>query len=189
MAKQKPKNSAIVTLLFTNFFNVFGWALLTPLYALYATHLGGTPQEVTLTWSFYSLLAGILIMLLGWLEDRLPNKHYLLRAGYIVETAGLVVLYMAHDLRLLLAGLGIYAIGMGIVTPIWKLLYAKRAHKGKEATEWGIFHGVNTLLISGAAASSGVLYVICGFRGIISLMAACHGFSFLISLRVKNVAV
>lgn len=178
------KKSVVLLLLSSNFLTVFGWALLTPLYALYATKLGATPQAVTFTWSFYTLLAGILMITLGWAEDHIKHKHRLLSLGYAIQSIGVGALFFAGNLEELFIALGIYAIGTGIVMPIWKVMYAKSEHTGKEATEWGFFHGMNTLLISAAAAASGCLYVAFGFKGIIGLMVATHAAATIVSLGI-----
>lgn len=180
------KRSGIITLLSSNFLNVFGWALLTPLYALYATELGATPQEVTFVWSFYTLLAGILMIVLGWAEDRLPNKPRLLTFGYVVQAVGVGLLFAANNVMGLVIGFGVYAVGTGFVMPIWKLLYSRKEHRGREATEWGVFHGVNALLISGAAALSGLLIVAFSFKGILGLMCAMHVGAAIISFGLKD---
>jgi MFS family permease len=182
----RVKNTTAFLLLGANFLNVFGWALLTPLYALYATELGASPQSVTFTWSFYTLLAGVLMILLGWAEDRIRNKQRFLTFGYTVQSIGVIVLLLAENVQWLMVGLGIYAVGTGIIMPIWKVIFAKNERKGKEAAEWGFFHGVNTLLISAAAALSGLLYVAAGFQGILGLMAAIHILATLVSLGIKN---
>ncbi len=184
MGQSKSLKSTL--LLVSNFFNVFGWALLTPLYALYATRLGASPQAVTFLWSFYTLLAGMLMMLLGWAEDRIRNKSRLLTIGYVIQTAGVAVLFSATNVRWLVVALGMYAIGTGFVMPIWKVMYAKNGSKGKEAAGWGFFHGMNTLLISAAAALSGLLFVAAGFRGILALMVIMHGLAGGVSLAVKS---
>ncbi len=173
-------------LLLVNFLNVFGWALLTPLYALYATTLGASPQAITFSWAFYTLLAGLLTIVFGFMEDHIAKKPGLLTIGYFLQTSGLVILFFAEDVTLLMAGLGVYAIGVGIIMPIWKLLYARSEQKGKEATEWGLFHGCNTLFISAAAAISGVILTFAGFKGIIGLMIAAHFLAMLFASRLKK---
>jgi MFS family permease len=182
----RQKDSSIFFLLFSNFLNVFGWALLTPLYALYATKLGASPQEVAFTWSFYTLLAGILMIVLGWLEDHLPKKVRLLTIGYVVQTVGVGILFCAANLHWLMAGLGVYAIGTAIVMPVWKLLYARKEHRGKEATGWGIFHGLNTLLISAAAAAGGVIFTAFGFKGILGFMLVAHALATVVSIGART---
>lgn len=182
----RQKNTTVLLLLSASFLNVFGWALLTPLYALYAAQLGASPQSVTFTWSFYTLLAGLLMIVLGWAEDRIRSRRRLLTAGYAVQSLGILILVYAQNVQTLMIGLGIYAIGTGIIMPIWKVMYAKSEHKGKEAAEWGFFHGANTLLISAAAAVSGLLYVAGGFRGILWAMALIHVLATIVSFGIKN---
>lgn len=173
-------------LLVPNFLNVFGWALLTPIYALYTTQLGASVQMVTFSWGFYTLLAGTLMIVFGWLEDRSYNKPALLGIGYLIQTVGTALLFMAHDLTFLFAGLGSYAVGSGIVMPVWKVIYSKAEKKGKEATGWGIFHGMNMLLASLAATVSGALLVLDGFRAIIGLMVITHFVAAVYTLKVRN---
>lgn len=171
---KRAKGGAAVLLLSSNFLSVFGWALLTPLYALYVTQLGASPQTATFIWSFYTLLAGVLMIILGWLEDRIKGKKWVLATGYATQALGIGVLILASDITGVVVGLGVYALGTGIVMPIWKVMYAQNEHKGKEAAGWGFFHGVNTLLISAAAAVSGFLYIAYGFKGILFVMLAAH---------------
>lgn len=185
-AMSQPKNLKSSFLLISNFFNVFGWALLTPLYALYATQLGASPQAVTFIWSFYTLLAGALMMLLGWAEDRIKNRSRLLTVGYAIQTVGVGMLFLATNVRMLVIALGIYAVGTGFVMPIWKVMYAQNGPRGREATGWGFFHGMNTLLISVAAAISGFLFVAAGFKGILGLMVIMHGFAGIMSFAIKG---
>lgn len=183
---KRAKGGAAVLLLSSNFLSVFGWALLTPLYALYVTQLGASPQTATFIWSFYTLLAGVLMIILGWLEDRIKGKKWVLATGYTAQSLGIGVLVPAPDVRWLVVGLGIYALGTGIVMPIWKVMYARAERKGKEAAGWGFFHGVNTLLISAAAAASGFLYITNGFKGILCVMLVAHLLAVVSVFCIKN---
>lgn len=126
------------------------------------------------------------MIVLGWAEDRIRNRPRLLTTGYAVQSLGIFILVFARDVHSLMIGLGIYAVGTGVIMPIWKVMYAKNEHKGKEAAGWGFFHGSNTLLISAAAAVSGLLYVAGGFKGILWVMALVHVLATIVSLGIKN---
>lgn len=167
---------------------MFGWALLSPLYALYVAELGGDAQTAAWAWSFYTLLGGVLIIAFGWVEDRITQKERILCVGYILQMLGTVLLFMANDLNLMIAGYAVYAVGTGFVAPVWKQVFTRVEVRGHEATEWGIFHGGNMLLISGAAAIGGAIYGVAGFKGILALMVVAHVFSAITGLRIVRQA-
>lgn len=183
---KRKRNGRQLLLLVPNFLNVFGWALLTPIYALYATQLGASVQMVTFSWGFYTLLAGTLMIVFGWLEDHSFNKPLLLGIGYLIQTVGTGLLFLAHDLTFLFAGLGCYAVGSGIVMPVWKVIYSRSGQRGREATSWGIFHGMNMLLGSLAATISGALLVLDGFRPILGLMFGAHLVAAVVTLKARK---
>lgn len=175
-----------MALLGANFLHVFGWALLSPLYAIYVEQLGGDAQAAALAWSFYTLVGGVLVMALGWVEDRITQKEKILSIGYVLQTLGTVLLFMANDLNLMIAGYGVYAVGTGLVVPVWKQVFSRVEVRGHEATEWGIFHGGNMLLISAAAAVSSAMYGLVGFKGILGLMVFAHILSAILGLRLAH---
>lgn len=168
----------------SHFWHVFGWALLSPLYALYVTELGGDAKVAALIWSFYTLLCGVMYIALGWVEDRISQKEKILMVGYVLQTLGVGLLFMAGDLTLMIASYAVHAVGNGFVVPVWKQLFSRVEVRGREATEWGIFHGGNAILMSTAAAVSSGIFVIAGFKGILGLMVAAHIVSALIGLRL-----
>jgi MFS family permease len=174
-----------VALLGANFLSTFGWAVMTPLYALYVAHLGGDAQTAAFAWMFFNFLAGILIIVLGWVEDRLAQKALVLTLGYIMETLGVTVLFFATDMTLLLAAFGIYAVGMGLVSPLWKQIFARAEDHGKEASEWGVFQGGNMLFIALASGITGGIFLLTGFRGIILIMISAHILAVLVSFRLR----
>ena len=179
------KRQRRIALLGANYLSTFGWALMSPLYALYVAQLGGDAQTAAFAWMFFNFLAGILIIVLGWVEDRLEQKAMVLTLGYIMETLGVITLFFATDMTLLLAAFGLYAVGMGLVSPLWKQIFASAEDHGKEAAEWGIFHGGNMLLIALASGITGAIFLATGFRGIILVMIAAHVSAVLVSFRLR----
>jgi MFS family permease len=174
MTALKQKRNRRLLLLGTNFISVFGWSLMVPLYALYISSVGGDAQVAALVWSFYTLLSGVLIVALGWLQGRIKYKSKVILLGYILQAAGTVALFLANDYTMVIVGLSIYAVGSGFVMPAWKHAFATAKKGEDQAAEWGLFDGGNMLLISAAAAASSALYGLYGFRGIMGLMMASH---------------
>lgn len=175
-------------LLGANFFTVFGWALLSPLYALYVEQLGGNAQVAALSWAFYTLLGGVLVIVLGWWESRISRKELIIALGFILQTLGVGMLYMATDLNTMIAGYGVYAVGTGFVIPVWNHAFTQVEIRSKATAEWGFLNGGNMLLISAAAALSSVLYGFAGFKGILGLMLATHIIGAFLGIKLARAA-
>lgn len=174
MTAVKQKSNRRFLLLGTNFISVFGWSLMAPLYALYIASVGGDAQVAALIWAFYTLLSGVLIIGLGWLQGRFKSKSKVILLGYILQAGGTGLLFMATETGMVVAGLGIYAVGSGFVMPAWKNAFATAKKGESQGASWGLFDGGNMLLISAAAAVSSALFGIYGFKGIMGLMFASH---------------
>jgi len=171
-------------LLGVNFLSVFGWSLLSPLYAIYVTELGGNAQTASLAWAFYTLVGGVLIITLGWIENRLIQKERILAIGYLLQTLGTILLFLATNISLMIAGYAVYAVGTGFVTPVWKHVFTKVAVRSHDTSQWGIFDGGNMLLVSAAAAAGSVIYGLAGFKGILSIMVIAHIITAILGLRL-----
>lgn len=161
-------------LLGTNFISVFGWSLMMPLYAFYIGSVGGDAQAAALIWAFYTLLSGVLIIGLGWLQGRFKRKSRVILLGYVLQATGTGLLFTATNTTTVVAGLGIYAAGSGFVLPAWKNAFAIAKKGESQSASWGLFDGGNMLLISAAAAISSALYGLYGFKGIMALMFGTH---------------
>lgn len=147
---------------------------MVPLYALYISSVGGDAQVAALIWAFYTLLSGVLIIGLGWLQGRLKYKSKVILLGYVLQAAGTVALFMANGYSMVIVGLSIYAVGSGFVMPAWKHAFSSVKKGESQTAEWGLFDGGNMLLISAAAAASSALYGLYGFKGIMALMMGSH---------------
>jgi MFS family permease len=174
MKIKNPVRHRRLLLLGTNFISVFGWSLLVPLYALYISSVGGDAQAAALIWAFYTLLSGVLIIGLGWLQGRLKSKSKVILLGYVLQAAGAVTMFMATETTMVVAGLSLYSVGSGFVLPAWKHAFAQVRPGESQTAGWGLFDGGNMLLISAAAAVSSAMFGLYGFKGIMALMATTH---------------
>lgn len=176
------------TLMAASFCNVFGWALLSPLYAIYVEQLGGNPQVAALAWAFYTLLGGVLMVVLGWWESRISNKERIMVLGFVLQLAGVGLLFTASDIPTMIAGYGVYAVGTGFVVPVWNQAFTRVEIRSKATAEWGMLNGGNMLLISAAAAISSVIYGFAGFKGILGLMFVAHLMGAILGVRLARAA-
>ena len=157
-------------LLASNYINLFGFALFSPLYALFALKVGAGALQTGAAYAVYTGLAGLIIILFGKFEDRFRDKRWLVVLGYFwLSGAALLFLLVKSSLSLFVVQ-AINAIGTGILFPAWKATYARFSNRGKEASEWSLFVGGNMLCTAVAALLGGLLVKLYNFRIIFVLM-------------------
>lgn len=181
---KKYKNVSLKLLLLASYTNNLGWGIYAPLYALYVLRLGGTAFDISLLWSLYALIAGLLMIFFGRLENtKSYNPIMMLVVGYasfIVVACGLLIVKNIHQFYALQLSL---AVAMGILTPAARITYARAQKKGSEASEWGLFDGGNYILIAIAAFIGGLLYKQGGFKAIFITMIFIQTLATLLALR------
>lgn len=174
-------------LLFSNYLNWVGFGLLTPIYAIFVLGIGGTAFDAASSWALYGILTSISVLLLGRLGDSSIDKRKLIVAGYLLTAAGALSLYFVDRLAYLYAALALNAIGVGILFPAWKAVYAKYSDKGFEAGEWALFDGGNYLFTGIAALAGGYLVTLYGFKTLFLAMFVVQLIAAAASLRLLGV--
>lgn len=171
-------------LLWSNYLSNFGYSLFFPLYAVFASQINANIFVIASSWAVYTITAGIMILLFGRVEDRIKNKPLMVFAGYLLLACGaLGFLFIQNTVQLFMVQV-FNAIGVGIVNPVWKTLYAKSEDRGKEAREWSMFDGGNMLFIGVGTLIGGYLVKLYGFSVVFILMFIIELFAAIVSLRL-----
>lgn len=166
------------TFAFSELFEHF-WmgTLFPPLYGLFVLDLGGTAADVSIIWSVYALITGLLIVAFGKLENsRRYNPAIMLTIGYFLFAIVAAGYYFIESIWQFYTMQVVLSLAMGIMTPAAKATYMKAEHSGKEAGEWGLFDGGNYIIGAAAALCGGVLFKIGGFKLIFAVMAVVQLF-------------
>jgi AAHS family 4-hydroxybenzoate transporter-like MFS transporter len=180
MVKQKLRY-----LLFSNYLNLFAFSVFSPLYALYATGIGATPQNVGFSYSVNTLASACAIFLFGRIEDRMKDKRPMVVIGYFWLSAGAFAFLLVHSVPQLFMVQIFNAIGTGILLPSWKATYSKALGRGKEAREWSFYDGGNMLATAGGAALSGIVLARYGFHAIFILIGGIQLIAAMLSVRLN----
>jgi MFS family permease len=178
----------ISSLLFSNYLNLFGFALFSPLYALYATQIGAGPALVGISWSFHTFITALLVFAFGRYETRIQNIEKAVVAGYFMLALGAAAFLLVTNIPQLFAVLAFNAVGAGILMPAWKACYAQNQRRGKETQQWSFYDGGNMLFTAGGAAVGGIVLATVGFRGIFAVMAVLQFIAATYSLRLVRAA-
>ncbi len=136
------------------------------------------------SWGVYTLTTGIMILILGALENRIRNKKLMVVVGYFVLALGALSFLLVTNVMQLFMVQIFNAIGLGIVTPAWKTVYSKAEDRGKETNEWAFYDGGNMILMAIGAFLGGFLITKYGFSVVFVSMFFIQIIAAIISVRL-----
>ncbi len=159
-------------LLAVDFFMLLGISMITPIYAFFVEQIGGDILAASGSWAVFAFTSGILMYLIGKWEDK--KKHYakMLFAAYMLRTfTFLGYLFVQNTLHLF--GVQIMlGLSFAVSSPSYDALYSKYLDKGKYATEWGLWEGMNMVVTALAALIGGAIATYFGFKTLFIMMFA-----------------
>jgi MFS family permease len=147
-----------------------GEGMLGPLLAVFSERVGGDILDISIAWSIFLVLSGIISIIVGRLSDRF-DKRKIMVAGYwlnAIMTFAYVFVSDPIHLFIVQAGLGIAS---ALSTPTWDALIDEYSGKKQNGTVWGLAEGLPNIVTGVAIVvggflvtyqSFGVLFVVMG---------------------------
>jgi MFS family permease len=170
-----------ILLLYSLFITLAG-GFLGPLYAVYVQGIGGDLLTAGAAYAIFSIVAGILILLLAKWEDHIKHQEKLLIWGRGLGVLGFLgYLFIRTPIELFIVQL-IFGISTAIGTPAFDSLYSKNLDRGKFASEWGMWESMHLIAIGISAIVGGYIAKNFGFRSLFVIMFVISIFSFVASL-------
>lgn len=173
-------------LLICNYLNMLGFSMFAPLYALFALGIGAHSLDIGIGWAIYTILSGVLIIVFGRLEDRIPNKVYLIISGYFWLAIVSLLFLVVDSTSSLYLVLALNAVGLGMLMPASRAAFAAMEDKGREASEWSLFDGGNRVVMGLAAIIGGLLVKLEGFDAVFIMMFLIQLLAAFVSLRLMS---
>lgn len=172
-------------LLYSNYLNIFAYSLFGPLYALFVLQVGGSAFQVGTTWGVYMLVAGILMFYFSKIADHSEsNRRKMITSGYFILAFGaLAFIFVQNPIHIYFVQL-LNALGVGMLDPAWKAVYAKSEDKGKEVQEWALFDGGDKILIAIAAFLGGIFITFYSFRNLFIIIFLVQIIAAVISMKL-----
>lgn len=158
----------------------FSDGLLGPLFAVFASRIGGDIMDISWAWAIYLAVTGFGMAAVGVIGDKVGH-HALSVVGYAftaVFTFGYLFVESPFDLFIVQAGLGL---GLAFSNPTWEALYDRYSGSGKnDGYIWGVASAGRS--ISQAAAILVGAYIVTTFSfdvlfvamGILATVAALY---------------
>ncbi len=178
-------NKKIRYLLLANYINLFGFAFFVPLYALFVTGLGAEPGIVGLSAGVGIYATAIMILLFGRYENKQKHKEKMVVIGFFWLAAAAASFMFVQEIWQLFAVQLFNAVGLGILTPALKAIYAESEDKGRETQEWSFWDGGNAFFTATGAVLGGFLLSALGsFKSLFALIAVVQLVGALVSIKI-----
>jgi len=164
-----------------------GWfsaAMLGPIYAIFVQRIGGDLLDAGIAWAIFSIVMGVLTLIIGRFEDKTFDRRKAVVFGYIVLTLATVgYLFVRSPIQLFIAQ-AFLGLGAAINYPAWDTLFSHAVTKDRETTQWAAQEG-GIQIVGGIAALAGS-YVAnkYGFPILFIIMACVQGLSMIVSLHL-----
>jgi MFS family permease len=164
-------NHKLKIVLFSNYGAVISLGLFSPIAALYVVQIGGSTMEAAIVAALHHVLAGLLMIIFGKLEDNQHNRPRMYLAGYLLGALASICLIFTNSITQLLLVQAVYAVAAALRIPSQRALYAEHEDEGHEGREWSIMEGGDFLILGIAAATGGFIASTFSFDIVFTAMA------------------
>lgn len=174
-------------LLSSNLANIFGFGLFLPLYGGYILALGQHPETGSFLWSMHTLAIGIFVLMFGRLEDKKNNwfSRFLI-GGNFLQLVGVAIILVTNNIGWFGAGLVMYSLGVGILSPAWLVMFSKSLDGKHTARGWSYAQGGGALAGAGGAAAGGLLFSGYGYLGVFVVALIMHAIGTILAIMAIN---
>ena len=164
-------NKNLRLLIFVNTIITFTVGMFAPFYAVFVEKIGGGAALAGISWALFSIVSGILILLLSKWELRIKRQHILLAVGYLIRSVVFLSYAFMRNISELLVTQVLWGIASAIGTPAFDALYTSSTSKETAISEWGDWEGVSAIATGIAALVGGILIQQVGFKILFILMS------------------
>ena len=164
-------NKNLRLLIFVNTIIVFAIGMFAPFYAVFVQKIGGGAALAGISWALFSVVSGILILLLSKWELRVKRQFILLAVGYIFRSAVFLSYAFMTSISQLLITQVLWAVASAVGTPAFDALYTSSTSKETAIVEWADWEGVSAIATGIAALVGGLLIQTIGFKILFIIMA------------------
>jgi hypothetical protein len=180
-------NKHLRMLIFVNTTLTFAVGMFAPFYAVFVQKIGGGAVLAGVSWALFSVVSGLLILVLSKWELHIKKRHMLLASGYLIRSIVFLSYAFMDNIPQLLVTQVLWGVASALGTPAFDALYTSNISKDAAITEWGDWEGISAIATGIAALIGGFLIQVIGFKILFLLMSViCLSLGiYLIYLRYK----
>ena len=170
-------NKIIKYLLLASFIGTAGEQMITPLYSMFVSHVGGGILDAGIGFAIFSIITGLVITATGKIKWFNENTNLIVFLGFLISGIGDFSYFFVNNIISLFFVQALIGISVGLLNPSWEAMYTENMEDGEEHEAWSMWGG-GANIATGAAAllGSGIAYYF-GYKamflvaGVINLVA------------------
>jgi MFS family permease len=167
----------------------FGIGMLGPLYAVFATRVGGDILEISWVYALYLVFMGVGIIYVGKVADKV-GCELLLVFGYALSAIGAFGYILVDSLYSLLFVQIVMGIATALSMPTWYALYDRYSGDGtSDAYIWGLSSGLYYVFQGGAMMLGGYIVSVYSFSVLFIVMGTVLTISTLVQAKILKYRV
>ncbi len=163
-------NSSLRILLFVDALVLFAGAFLSPIFALFVQHLGGTLLTAASSWGVFCLVAAFVTFFLVKIEDRLKESELAIALGYCMLAFGYYAYLLVENITGLLAVQALLGLGVAVMTPAYGAVFFKHLKRREHARGWSLWQALGFLAAGCGALIGGTVATFAGYATLFTLM-------------------
>ncbi|MBW2963362.1 MFS transporter [Candidatus Woesearchaeota archaeon] len=169
-------------LLAADFFLLLSMGMIIPIYAIFVEKIGGDVLAASGAWAVFTFTSGILIWLFGLWGDKVKHLEKMIFFGYLIRSFAFLGYFFVSNQYHLFFVQTVLGVGVAASLPAYDGLYSRMLSKGKFASEWGTWEGMNLIVAAIAAIIGGTIAKYLGFKTLFIIMFVSGLIGALISL-------
>lgn len=168
--KRKRNKRALNILVLTNALILIAGAMMGPIYALFVEEIGGDLLDASLTGTVFALAAGVTVLAVGRITDKVKQQRYVVIFGYLMMALGFFLYLFVSSIWFLFIIQIIIGFGEAIYSPAFDAIYSQHTTKHHEGREWAMWESMMYFTTAGGALVGGLLAYNLGFDAIFIAM-------------------
>lgn len=168
---EKIHKTSIKILITVSTLLVFLTGLFAPFYALFVEKIGGGIEIAGLSWAVFSIVSGVMILLLRSWESTIHQKRRIMIGGLFLRSFSfLLFLFINSFLDLILVQV-LIGVSIALINPSYDALFTKHTSEDKAISDWGAWEGLTSIASGLASVTGGYAIKYYGYEAVFIPMA------------------
>jgi|ERR1700722_4650501 len=173
-------------LLLASFFGTCGESMITPLYGMFVSKIGGSIIDAGVGYAIFSILTGVIIYLSGKIKWFTNNLELVVFLGFLISSIGDFSYFFVHNAFGLFLVQATNGISVGLLNPAWETLYTEDTEEGEAHKSWILWGAGVNISIGVAALLSACITTLFSFKTMFITTALVNGIAVYYSFSIYN---